>query len=286
MSARYIEKLESINGAISYVFPLAQHEAQVEQMYRTPTSQGVGANYAHDHLGYGVSPKDPRRISVRCLFKESSAANLQTEVDEALSECARIGLGYLYRLDVDGSTRRRCLARPTYAPSIVFNGNFQFGVMPVTFGFLGLSDWFATTATTGSRSISAGQSVITVTNAGNIPVLSGIVLTLTVTSAITFVTITNATNGTQMAWTGSGAVGQVLKFGDPDHAVGLAHPSMVMGVGMIGAAALGPVSYSNQYGNVTLGDSGFLTLEPGANQLVIDTDGAFTLADSHYGAFA
>lgn len=283
---RYIERFDSIDGAISYTFPLAQAQQQIEQAYRTPLTPGVGANYAYDHLGYGVSPKDPRRISIRALHHESSQANLQTEIDEAQAECYRIGLGYLYRLDVDGSTYRRCIARLTSAPSITFDGNFQFGVAPVVFNFVGLSDWYATSQTTGSRSVSAGQTAVTITSPGNIPVFSGIVFTLTFTAVTTYVVIRNTTNGSEMRWDGYADVDDVLVFGNPDGFVGHGGPSFEIGGGDIGAGELGADIYPNDFASVTLGDSGFVYLEPGANQIIVETDGAFTLDDAHYGGFA
>ncbi len=168
MGNRQIDKFTSLDGTISYTFLTNRAEHQIEQGYRLPTSVGVGANYAHDHLGNGVSPKDPRRITVRALITAATATALETAVDEATTKIERIGKGWLYRLDVDGTTYRRCLARPLSAPSVTFNGDFQFGMMPTSFGFLGLSDWQATTATTGSQTIDTANESVTINNTGNI----------------------------------------------------------------------------------------------------------------------
>lgn len=168
MGQRQIEKFTSIDGTISYTFLTNKAQHQIEQVYRAPVSSGIGANYAHDHLGYGVSPKDPRRITVRGLLYGSTATNLQTAVDEATSEIERIGKGWLYRLDVDGTTQRRCLARAVSAPSVMFDENFQFGIMPTVFSFIGLSDWQATSATTGSQTIDTANESVTINNPGNI----------------------------------------------------------------------------------------------------------------------
>lgn len=168
MGVRLIDKFESLDGTISYTFLTNRAEHQIEQMYRTPISSGVGANYAHDHLGNGVSPKDPRRITVRGLLYGSTATALETALDEATSEIERIGKGWLYRLDVDGTTYRRCLARPLSAPSVTFNETFQFGVMPTAFSFLGLSDWQSITATTGSQTIDTANESVTINNTGNV----------------------------------------------------------------------------------------------------------------------
>jgi hypothetical protein len=169
MATMYPEKFENLAATISYSFSLKQMEAQFEQSLRVPLSMGVGADYAHDHLGYGVSPKDPGSIRIRTLAVESSAANLETEVAEAAAECYRIGKGYLYRLGTDGSTRRRCLARLRSMPSVTINGTFQFGTTPLIFDFVQLSDWMATTATTGTQKVDADDEAFTINNPGTLP---------------------------------------------------------------------------------------------------------------------
>ena len=73
----YPEKFESIGGNISYAFSLHQLEAQFEQALRVPIGIGVGADYAHDHLGYGVSPKDPGSIRIRAMSVEDTPRSLQ-----------------------------------------------------------------------------------------------------------------------------------------------------------------------------------------------------------------
>lgn len=171
MTLRYVEKFENIAGTISYTFSLHGMEAQFEQTLRAPRGIGVGANYAHDHLGYGISPKDPGRIRVRCISVETTEALLEAELDEARAECYRIGLGYLYRLDSDGSTRRRCLARLESMPGWTRTVG-QFVHAPLMFDFVQLSDWMATTATTGSQTIDTPLESVTVNNPGNLPVTS------------------------------------------------------------------------------------------------------------------
>jgi len=292
MATRMIERFDSIDGTLSYTFLTNKAEHQIEQVFRTPLSSGVGANYAHDHLGYGTSPKDPRRITVRGLLYGSSATNLQTAVDEATSEIERIGKGWLYRLDVDGSTYRRCLARPTGAPSVTFNGDFQFGIMPTSFGFIGLSDWQATTQTTGSGSLSAYQTFITITNAGNIPVRTGIIFTLTAVTAGGWSNpeIRNMTTGEAISSTRDSAyVGDIWKIGDPDYKVGYGLASMIIGKAgrYVGASTVGPQNYQNDYSLATVTQN-FPTLNPGANQIRIQLDGTpnATYAYSFYGSFS
>lgn len=295
MTLRYIEKFENIAGTISYTFPLSAYEAQIEQAMRTPMSVGVGADYAHDHLGYGVAPKDVGRIRVRAFAKESTAANLEAEIDEARSECLRIGLGYLYRLDADGSTRRRCLARLASMPSIV-RAVGQFVHMPIVFDFVQLSDWFATTATTGGENgITANSKSFTVTNAGNIPVKTGFSLTLTAVAVSGFgpTTIQNNTTAQVLYSTRVAELaGAVLVVGNPDYAVTYDDGRDSLTVGLagryVGQAVVGNhPGAANDYSVVNI-VNGFFTLEPGNNSFVITIPGSpnYDYAYSFYGAFA
>lgn len=293
MSLRYITHFVNIAGTITYTFPLAGMSQQVEQGWRTPMSTGVGANYAYDHLGYGVSPKDPRRIAIRALIADAPAltsTQVQTIMDEAQSECHRIGLGYLYRVDVDGSTYRRCLARLTSAPSITFDNSFNFGVSPMVLNFVAVSDWFATSATTGSQTITADPTLVTITNAGNIPVLSGITMSLTAITAAGFTnpSIYNATTLQRISTTRDSArIGDIWRIGDPDYKVGYGLPAMVVGKTgrYVGYAAVGPQNYQNDYALATL-VNGFMRLEPGANSIYVFGATNATFDYSFAGAFA
>lgn len=164
---RYAEKFENLAGSLSYTFPIKGGEAQFEQSLRVPTSIAFAADYAHDHLGYGVSAKDPGTIRIRALIVQATAALMETEVDNARSICQRIGKGYLYRLNQDG-TRHRCLARLRSMPSFTRGGgnvNFQ----PISFDFLQLSDWMATAAVTGTQTIDTALEQVTLNNTGNQP---------------------------------------------------------------------------------------------------------------------
>jgi hypothetical protein len=168
VATMYPERFANVADTISYSFSLKQMEAQFEQSLRVPLSMGVGADYAHDHLGYGVSPKDPGSIRIRTLAVETTAALLEAEVTEAGNECFRIGKGYLYRLGTDGSTRRKCLARLRSMPSVTINGSFQFGATPLIFDFVQLSDWMATSATSSSQVIDSPNESVTINNTGDL----------------------------------------------------------------------------------------------------------------------
>lgn len=292
MGNRYITHFTSLDGTISYTFPDTDAEQQVEQSFDVPLSRGVGADYAHDHLGYGVSPRSPKLISIRSTYWQTTAALLQAEVDEAQSECYRIGKGWLYRLDEDGTTYRRCLARITSAPSITYRLDGFFGTSPAGLSFVALSDWQATTATTGSGSLTAYQTFITITNAGNIPVRTGIIFTLTAVTAAGWSNpeIRNMTTGEAISSTRDSArVGDMWRIGDPDYKVGYGLAAMVVGKAgrYVGASAVGAQNYQNDYSLATVTQN-FPTLNPGANQIRIQLDGTpnATYAYSFYGSYS
>lgn len=251
MTLRFIEKFESIAGTISYSFSLKGMEAQFEQTLRAPRGIGVGANYAHDHLGYGISPKDPGRIRVRCISVETTEANLEAELDEARGECYRIGLGYLYRLDSDGSTRRRCLARLESMPGWTRTVG-QFVHAPLMFDFVQLSDWMATTATTGSQLIDTPVESVTVNNPGNLPVYAATFrLRNTGTTRATRPVIFNATTGQYMAF--------LRSMSGPDHELYVDTET-----GTVQYSESNGAGYVNDYSNFA---GGFMRLDPGDNTI-------------------
>lgn len=285
----YPEKFENIAGTVSYAFSLALMEAQFEQSLRVPLGIGVGADYAHDHLGYGVSPKDPGSIRIRAMSVEDTPALLEAEVAEALSECLLIGKGYLYRLNED-STRQRCLARLRSMPSVTRSG-FQDRHQPILFDFMKLGDWHATSATSGSATITADPTPVSITNAGNLPVKTGLVLTLEALAASGFANpqIWNQTNNTRVSTTrDSVAIGSQWKIGEPDFAVtSSAYPNLVIGKSgrHIGRAVVGNRNYANDYSLVTV-TNGFIWLSPGVNQLLVSGVTNASLSYSFYGSFA
>lgn len=168
MTVRYPSRFVSTDATMTYEFSLNQMEAQFEQAMRTPMSVGVGSDFAHDHLGYGLAPRDVGSIRIRTISVETSEANLESEIDEARSECFRIGKGWLYRVNQDAS-EQRCLARLRGMPSWTRAG-YQSVHMPLIFDFVQLSDWQSTSATTGSQVIDTPNESVTITNAGNLPV--------------------------------------------------------------------------------------------------------------------
>ena len=276
MVVRYIEKFESIAGDLSYAFSLNNYEAQEEQAFRTAYSQGIAADYAFDHVGYRMASKALSTISIRATSVETSEANLEAEIDEAQSECERIGLGYLYRLESDGSTRRRCLARCEGKPSFT-RGGFQSVHMPIIFRFTRLGDWQATSATTGAGTITSSPSLLTVTNAGNLWVKSGFVLDLTAITAagLTDPSVFNQTTGQRISTTRDSGVAYASVRFDGGKGAYYARPGFYIGgTAYIGAAGIGPKTYRNDNALATLGtQEGVLWLKPGANQLSIEVSG-------------
>lgn len=254
VAVRFIEKFEDLTGTISYSFPTALYECQEEQPLRTAFTSGVGADYAHDHHGYGRPPLGVGRINVRAMAKESSPTNLSAEHDEARSECYRIGKGYLYRLDADGSTRRRCLARLDAMPSITINNSNQFGISPLIFSFVKLSDWQATTATTGSQTIDTPLESVTVANGGNIAVTD-----------VVWRLRNNGSTRAELPVLFNQTTGQYAAFLRP---MGAADDELYLdsGARLVQWSTNNGAAYANDYSNFA-GD--FFRLDPGNNTLIV-----------------
>lgn len=171
MTLRYVEKFTNITGTISYEFPLRMYEWETSQPLRTAIGQAIGADYGHDHHGYAPAPFSPSRERIRVTAVTSTAALLEAALDEARAECYRIGLGYLYRLDSDGSTRRRALARLDSMPGFTRQVG-QSVHIPLIFDFLRVGPWESTTATTGSQTCNSDPETFTINNPGNLPCMA------------------------------------------------------------------------------------------------------------------
>ena len=290
MTLLYPSKFESLDASLSYTFGLENMEAQFEQAMRSPLSIGVGSDYAHDHLGYGIAPRSAGSIRIRQTIVETTEALVEAKLHEARAECLRIGKGWLYRTNQD-ATSHRCLARINSMPSYQ-RGGFQSLHMPLIFDFTQLSDWQATSATTGSQTLTAYQTFVTITNAGNLPVRAGIVFSLTAITAAGWTNpeIRNMTTGEAVSTTRDSArIGDIWRVGDPDFKVGYGAPAMVVGKSgrSVGAALVGPQTYFNDFSRVTV-TKAFPSLNPGANEIRIQIDGtpSATFAYSFYGRFS
>lgn len=263
VALRYPEKFTSLDGTTTvYTFSTALMEAQFEQNFRSPVSIGVGADYAHDHLGYGVSPRDPGVISIRTMAVESSGANLSAELDEARSKCYLIGKGYLYRLEADGSTRRRCLARLQSMPGLTINGNNQFGISPLVFRFLQLSDWQATSATASSATINSDPETFTINNPGDLPAYATFRARANGTTCMTNMAVTNTTNGMSFSTT--------RDFTAADDELRINCETLAVELSTNDGS-----SYANDYAlfSTPADQVGIMRLEPGDNSMSIADDG-------------
>lgn len=256
MTYLYPEKFTSLDGStIVYTFPLNNFEAQEEQGLRTAFGQGIGGDYPHDYLGYSAAPKSMGTINIRTTIVSSSTANLETARSQAGSYCYRIGRGWLYRLSQDGSTRQRCLARLQSMPSLTRSG-WQDVHQPIVFNFAKLSDWQATTATTGSVDFSTDPKTFTITNAGDLP-LTDIVFRFRSdsTGPTVDLNLTNTTNNYAFATTR-----------DLDHAD--KELKVDSGLGTVEYSDDDGSTYADDYDLFTYGvQDAFMRIEPGNNSM-------------------
>lgn len=256
MTLRYVEKFTNITGTISYEFPLRMYEWETSQPLRTAIGQAIGADYGHDHHGYAPAPFSPSRERIRVTAVTSTAALLEAALDEARAECYRIGLGYLYRLDSDGSTRRRALARLASTPGFTRTIG-QFVHMPLIFDFLRVGPWEATTATTGSQKVAATPEAFTISNPGNLP-CDAILFRFRSDSAgpTTDLSLTNSTNGMSFSTT--------RDLSHADHELRVNTETWA-----VEYSANDGGSYSNDYNVFSIGATqvGIMRLEPGDNSM-------------------
>lgn len=162
---RYAEKFESADGVTSVTFPGDDYEYQPEQGYRRGDAPVVGADYAVDFAAGSAWAKEPALESVRFILWGASAADADTQFDTLVQKCRNIGLGKLYQLDAAG-VRRWCWAKLRGRPAYVVRSE-QFWNIPVVLSFVRYSDWFAASATTGSRTITTTPDTFTINNPGN-----------------------------------------------------------------------------------------------------------------------
>lgn len=296
MTMRHIERFESVDTSLTYSFPLNAYEWAPGQPLRTAYSYGVGASFAYDHHGYASAPLGMSKETIRAFAVGTSLATLEAEIDDARATCWRIGLGKLWMLNSDASYRwawGRLVSMPSFEIRPGVAASFH---SPMVWEFERNSPWFDTTATTASAAVSVNYEAFTITNPGNIEVRTGFVLTLTATGAAGFsnVIITNVTNDQEIRWNGSARwASAVLRIDNSDLSITLLpDPGLVIGgsdsyVGEGGVG--GPGVYADAYALASLGgrQSGFITLAPGDNDIVIQVDGtaAYTREHTFYGAW-
>lgn len=276
-ATRYLEKIENIAASISYSFPLKQYVWNSDQSLRTAMATVYGASYAHDFNGYLSAPKDVAQESVSAIAVESSAANLETELDEMRNELQRIGLGKAFTIESDGSTRRWAYARAASMPTI----QRQVGQtlhMPVSFEMLRFSDWYAAAASSSSQSVTTTPTDFTITNNGNIPArFMTFRLRANASGGITNPSITNQTNNYSIATTRDSA--------SADDEIRIDTEKMT-----VEYSTDNGTSYADDYSLVTLGGTqvGFFLLDPGNNSIRITCGGTpnFSFEWSFYAPYA
>lgn len=252
MTLLYPSKFESLDASLSYTFSLHNMEAQFEQGMRVPLSIGVGSDYAHDHLGYGIAPRSAGSIRIRQTIVETTEALVEAKIHEARAECLRIGKGWLYRTNQD-ATSHRCLARINSMPSYQ-RGGYQSLHMPLIFDFTQLSDWQGTSATSSSQLIDSPNESVSITVSGNLPVYDVTFrLRNTGTTRATSPIVFNTTTGQRLCFLRSMNVA--------DHELYYATASRLARFSDNNGA-----SYQNDYSNFVGTD---FQLNPGANVLKV-----------------
>ena len=166
---RYAEKFESVDASQSYTFPLYAYEYEPSQALRPRIAVAVGADYGLDLAGAARWPKDIAAAAVRFeMVGSSTPGALDTDIDSMMSTLLRIGLGKLFTIDNAG-TRRWAYAKLDAVPQVTVRIQ-EWMRQPVSIHFTRLSDWFASSTTTATRTVTASPETFTITNPGNAPV--------------------------------------------------------------------------------------------------------------------
>lgn len=159
---RYPEKFEDTGGTLTTTFDLHRLEAGEEQSWDASISDVLNADYPFRHTGTAPGKKSVRKVSVNFeIVGSASATALDTAVDTMLGVLRRAGLGKLYTMGADG-TRRWCWAAVLGRPGLPV-ANLNWIHQPVSILFDGFSDWFATSLSTFSTTVSTGESPKSVT---------------------------------------------------------------------------------------------------------------------------
>jgi hypothetical protein len=290
---QYIEKFTSYDGSTTtYTFDLKQGASTRSQSLRTPIATAIGADWAHDFNGVGQAARDPETLTMTWLIVRSTAALVDAEIDLCRSTLLTIGKGRIYALFADGS-RRWAYARLTAMPTFS-RAPGQLTYVPMSASFLRLSNWYATSATTASQTITGYQTMVTITNAGNVYVRD-LVLTFDALAAAGFASpsVQNLTTGDSVSTTRiADTDSSEWQINGSDQAVYYSHDSgFYVGGGSVGDSGIGGGTVlADDYALVTRGatQNGLISLKPGANQLVIQCAGTpnFTFSSSFTAQYA
>lgn len=263
MVLRHPSKFESADTSISYSFSLHGYEWQSEQSFRTALATVAGADYAHDYHGYSESPKGPGRERLRTILVESSTANLEAEIDEARSECARIGKGKLYLLESDASLRW-AWARLNALPSMTIGvDNVRHAFM--VFDFLRLSNWHGATAYDEEFPVNESPETFNVVNPGNAAVYDAVIrVRANGTNAVTWpLVFTNTTNS------------YAFTLDRNDFTTADEEERVDCGAEVVEYSSNNGSSYASDPSAITLpsGQVRFMRFEPGTNAISVTTAG-------------
>jgi hypothetical protein len=272
-AVRYLEKFESVDGLTAYAFPVDDYEYEPTQGFRRAEAAVVGADYAVDFLGAAPWPKAVGEEAVRFTIWGASAADADAQFDACVATLRQIGLGRLYQVDA-ATARRWCWAKLLARPSYLVDVNGYFNV-PVTLRFARYSDWFASTPTAASVTITTTPYPFTITNPGNAPARF-VVFRLRANAAGGFTnpSLTNFTNGYSVA-SSRDAV-------SADSELELDGERMAVRWSDTNGAV-----YADDYALVTLGptQAGLMQLEPGPNAMQY-ADGATPNLDLEWTFYA
>lgn len=258
---RYLEKLTSEDGLLSYTFPVDDYEHEAEQRYREASEAIIGADYAHDFGGVQPWAKDVGNEAVRFTIWGTSEADAESQFDTCAATLRRIGRGKLYALASDGSRRwawAKLAARPTYSARVD-----DFYNVAVALRFRRFSDWFASSPTTGTQAVAATPTQFSISNPGNAPVLAAVFrLRSNGAAGFTNPSLTNLTNGYSVSST-------------RDAANGNSELKIDAGAARVLWSTDDGANYADDYALATLGalQVGLMRLEPGSNVMRY-TDGA------------
>lgn len=138
-------------GSPTFTFPKQLFEWQPTQSLRQPAQVAAGMNYAFRQLGRRPGIRAVASEKARWLMTATSEAQLDIDIDTMKSQLYNIGLGWLYTIGADG-TSRRALAELVAIPEIDFGYNYR-RMAPVILEFARYSDWQATTPTVITQAI-------------------------------------------------------------------------------------------------------------------------------------
>jgi len=259
------EKFVALDASLTYTFPLKKLEWEAAQSVVGSYSAGIGRNFSFNHRGNAPAFLEDGMETIRLLSVQSTTALAEADMDDLRAKLWRIGTGYLYLLNGDG-TRRWSKARIEEIPRVSVTGdNAQFAYFPANISFRRLSFWQGETADTGSRTITTSGG-FTITALGNVPVqgaAAALVFRLRSNAAGasggfgTTVVITNSTTGeTLTIVASSGGVNGEIKID--------------CGANRIYRSDDDGATYTSLWASTTPGNQrGLMTLAPGANSFTV-----------------